>query len=126
VKIILGIFCGLVVLFAGGCALMLMAGSGYNGMFQSLPVAFIPGGIAALNVLVLIALFGTSRPHLWAFYVLALLDVLVVLALGAMWLSFGFTDSEVNTLGFVIVGGFAAKAVLTVATARKLMRSGGT
>ena len=76
-KIILAIFCGLMVLFAGGCALILVSGSGYNGMFQSLPMAVIPGGIAALNVLVLLALFGARKPQGWAFYVLAVVDVLV-------------------------------------------------
>jgi len=120
VKIILGIFCGLMVLFAGGCALIFLAGSGYNGMFQSVPGAVIPGGIAALNVLVLIALFGTSKPQRWAFYVLGGLDVIVVLALGAMWVGYGFQDQEVNVLGSLICGAFALKAALTFTLARRL------
>lgn len=118
-KILLAILCGLMVLFAGGCALIFVSGAGYNGMFQSVPAAAIPGGIAALNVLVLIALFGTSQPHRWAFYVLAVLDVIVVLVLGGMWLSYGLHDEEVNLLGGLICGAFALKAALTFVFARR-------
>ena len=119
-KIILAIFCGLMVLFAGGCALLLVSGSGYNGMFQSLPMAAIPGGIAALNVLVLLALFSARTPQVWAFYVLAVIDVLVILVLAVMWMSYGLKDSEINFLGSVLLGGLAVKALLTVLAARRI------
>lgn len=119
-KVILAIFCVLMVLFAGGCALLLVSGSGYNGMFQSLPLALIPGGVAALNVLLLVTMFGTKQTHLWAFYVLAVLDVLVVLILLVAWVSVGFKDSDMNTLGALLVAAFTVKAVLTVLTARSL------
>ncbi len=123
-KILLAIFCILMVLFAGGCALILVTGSGYNGMFQSLPLALIPGGVAALNVLLLMAMFGTKQTHLWAFYVLAVLDAIVVLILFLVWASIGFKDSDVNTLGAGLTAAFAVKAVLTVLTARSLKRRG--
>ena len=60
-KIILGIICGLVVLFAGGCAIMLVVAQATDSGAAAL--ALIPGGIAALNVLVLMALFGKSQPQ---------------------------------------------------------------
>ena len=75
-KIILGIICVLVVLFAGGCAVMLVVAQATDSGAAAL--ALIPGGIAALNVLVLMALFGKSQPQRWAFYVLAGLDVLAL------------------------------------------------
>lgn len=62
-KAVLAIFCGLMVLFAGGCALVLFSGSGYSGTFESLPGALIFGGIAALNLLVLAALSGKRKPR---------------------------------------------------------------
>lgn len=119
-KVLLGIFCGLMVLFAGGCALLLAGSSGYGGMFQSLPLAFIPAGVAALNVLVLIALFGMKQTHLWAFVVLAILDALVVLITLVAWVSNGFGDSEINVLAALLAGAFAAKGVLTALTAQRL------
>lgn len=112
-KAVLAIFCGLMVLFAGGCALVLFSGSGYSGTFESLPGALIFGGIAALNLLVLAALSGKRKPQSWAFYTLAVLDALVVVALGLMWSGFGLGDSGINTLGVILIGGFALKGVLT-------------
>jgi hypothetical protein len=120
VKIILGIFCGLMVLFAGGCAVLLLTGAGYNGMFQSLPGTIFFGGIAALNVLVLLALFGSSSKQRWPFYVLAVLDIILVLGLLAMWAGYGFQDQETNVLGALICGGFALKAALTLLTVRRI------
>ncbi len=119
-KILLAILCGLMALFAGGCALMFLTGAGYNGMFQSIPGAIIPGGIAALNVLVLIALFGTSNRRRWPFYVLAALDVIVVLGLFAMWAGYGFQHRETNMLGILVCGAFTLKAALTLLTVRRM------
>jgi hypothetical protein len=119
-KVVLGIFCGLMALFAGGCALILFTGSGYNGMFESLPGAVIFGGIALLNMLVLMALFGKRKPQRWVFYTLAVLDAAVVVILAFIWSDFGFEDSDTNLLGAILVGGFALKGILTVLFSRKL------
>ncbi len=119
-KIILGIFCVLMALFAGGCALILFSGSGYNGMFQSLPMATIPGGIAALNVLVLVALFGRAKPQAWAFHALVVIDVAAIAILALVWASLGFQDSGVNVFGAVLIGLIGIKAVLTYLAAKKL------
>lgn len=122
-KIILIALCGIMVLFSGGCALILFTGSGYNGMFQTAPGAFIFGGIAALNVLVLAALLGKRKPQAWAFYTLAGLDVIVVIALALMWSGFGAGDSGVNVIGSLLIGGFALKAALTFFYASRLGRA---
>jgi hypothetical protein len=119
-KIILGVFCALMVLFAGGCALLLVSGAGYNGMFQSLPFAAIPGAIAALNVLVLVALFGRARPNAWAFHTLAILDLVAVAVLALMWSGVGLKDSEINVIGIILIGGLAVKALLTFIAARRV------
>lgn len=112
-KVLLAIFCILMLLFSGGCALILFLGSGYSGMFQSLPGALIFGGIAALNLLVLGALFGKAKSRPWVFYTLAGLDALAVAALGLTWAGFGFQDSDINILGGLLTGAFAAKGLLT-------------
>ena len=119
-KVILAMFCGLLVLFSGGCALLLFTGSGYNGMFASLPGTFIFGGIAALNLLVLAALFGKRQPQRWAFYTLVVLDVLVVIALALMWSGFGLGDSGINLIGAVLIGSFGLKGLLTYLFAQRL------
>lgn len=128
-RIILVILCGLTALFAGGCALILFLGSGYNGMFQSSPAALMVGGIAALNILVILAFYGKRPAMRWPFYVLAGLDVLAVLVVIGFWASFGLRDGAVNMLASVVAGFFALKGGLTVAAVRKLPAtpgSGGT
>ena len=112
-KIMLTILCGLMVLFAGGCALLLVSGSGYNGMFQSVPFALIPGGIAVLNLAVLGAIWGFAKPSRAAFITLMVLDALVVLIILVTWASFGLADSQVNMLAGLTAGAFAAKGLLT-------------
>jgi hypothetical protein len=119
-RILLGIFCGLMVLFAGGCALLLAAGSGFGGMFQSLPLAAIPGGIAVLNVLVLLTLFGSRNPQRWAFHALAGIDAVAAVIVAVAWAGMGTGDSEVNTLAAVAIGILALKGALTVIAARSV------
>ncbi|MEI8178982.1 hypothetical protein [Aestuariivirga sp.] len=118
-KIILGIICGLVVLFAGGCAVMLLASqmSGDSGVGA---LALIPGGIAALNVLVLLALFGRSQPQRWAFYVLAVLDVVGAIIMAMFWSSISFQVGDIWTIALPVMAVLLLKAVLTVLVARQL------
>jgi len=117
-KIILGIICGLVVLFAGGCAVMLVVAQATDSGAAAL--ALIPGGIAALNVLVLMALFGKSQPQRWAFYVLAGLDVLAAIIMAIFWSSIASQVNDIWTLAVPVIGVLVLKAVLTVLVARKL------
>lgn len=118
-KVILGIICGLVVLFAGGCAIVLVL-SEFSGDSGASAFALIPGGIAVLNVLVLMALFGKSQPQRWAFYVLAALDVLGALVMMIFWSSISFQVSDIWTLAVPVIAVLLLKAVLTVLVARKL------
>ena len=112
-KIMLTILCGLMVLFGWGCALLLVGGSGFGGMFQSVPFALIPGGIAVLNLAVLGAIWGFAKPSRAAFITLMVLDALVVLIILVTWASFGLADSQVNMLAGLTAGAFAAKGLLT-------------
>ena len=117
-KIILGIICGLVVLFAGGCAIMLVVAQATDSGAAAL--ALIPGGIAALNVLVLMALFGKSQPQRWAFHVLAGLDVLAAIIMAIFWSSIASQVNDIWTLAVPVIGVLVLKAGLTVLVARKL------
>lgn len=119
-KIILGIFCGLMLLFAGGCALVLVLGGSSSHMTLPMPAVLITAGVAVLNLLVLITLFGSASKHVWAFYVLGIADIVVVAILVVIWLSVGFKDSGVNTIGTILVAGLALKALLTFIAAKKV------
>lgn len=121
-KIILGIMCGLVVLFAGGCAVILLVSQMTDSGAAIL--ALIPGAIAALNVLVLLALFGRQRPQRWAFYLLAGLDVLGAIVMAIFWSSISFQVNDIWTLAVPVIGVLLVKAVLTVLVARKLPETG--
>lgn len=78
-KIILTILCAIIVLFAGGCALTIFAGSGIGGALFAAPLAIIPGGLALLNVLVIGALWGKMKVRKGVFLTLVILDAIVVL-----------------------------------------------
>jgi hypothetical protein len=117
-KVILGIICGLVVLFAGGCAIVLMFAEVTDSGAAAL--ALIPGAIAALNVLILMGLFGKSQPQRWAFYVLAGLDVLAAVVMAIFWSSISFQVSDIWTIAIPVIAVLLVKAVLTVLVANKL------
>ena len=117
-KIILAIFCGLMVLFAGGCALMLVF-SGVSGSSGAIPLALIPGSVAALNVLVLLAVFGKSEPQTWAFYVLAAADVVAAIGVGVFWSAVASQITDIPTLALPVMAALLLKAGLTVLMAWK-------
>ena len=117
-KIILGIMCGLVVLFAGGCAVILVIAQATDSGAAAL--ALIPGGVAALNVLVLLALFGKQQPQRWAFYALAALDVVAAIIMAIFWSSISFQVSDIWTIAAPVMAVLLVKAVLTVLVARRL------
>lgn len=120
-KIILAIFCGLMLLFVGGCALILLANSGQGGGFAaSMPAILIMGGVAVLNLLILLTLFGSFGKHVWAFHVLGVIDLLVMAGLMLLWSSLGFVDSGLNVIGTILVGGLGLKALLTFMAAKKV------
>lgn len=119
-KIILAIFCGLMVLFAGGCALILIADGSYSSGSGSVALAVVPGGVAALNVLMLLGMFGKKEPQRWAFYVLAGVDVLAALALAALWASLAPQMADIAIIAVPLIGLFLLKAVLTLRVVRGL------
>jgi hypothetical protein len=113
-KIILTILCAIMVLFGGGCAIVLMGGSGIGGVFNAVGFAALPGGIAALNIAVLMALWGKSKPGSWVFVTLAILDLVVVCAVLLLWASFGLSDPVTNWIAGLTAAAFGAKGILTL------------
>jgi hypothetical protein len=125
-KIILAIFCGLMVLFAGGCAVILIADGSYSSGSGSVALAVVPGSVAALNVVMLLGMFGKKEPQRWAFYVLAGADVLAALALAALWASLAPQMADIAVIALPLIGLFLLKAVLTVLMVRRLEGPGET
>lgn len=123
-RIILAIFCGLMVLFAGGCALILIADGSYSSGSGSVALAVVPGGVAALNVLMLTGMFGKSEPQRWAFYVLAIVDVLAAFVLAAVWISLAGQMADIAVIAVPLIALLLLKAVLTIKVARRLERRG--
>lgn len=120
-KAILAIFSGLVILFAGGCALLLFTETAaYGGDSSTFAAALIPGGIAVLNVLVLMVMFGKAEPRRWPFYLLAAVDFLAALALGALWASVSGQMPDTAVIAVPLIGVLLLKAVLTLRVARRL------
>ena len=79
-KVLLTVFCALFTLFAGGCALTwvsFVGGGGIGGLLVLLLLA-----VAALNVLLLVGLWGTKEPWLPAFYILGAADILIAIGGG--------------------------------------------
>lgn len=114
---ILTILCGLAILFAGGCVIMTVG----LGM---LPLAAIPGGIVALNVLVILAIWRRRPPSFFAFVVLAGLDLLIATLL--FWALAAATGSAAEADLLPMRGAAALavvmllKGVLTLAAAARL------
>lgn len=75
-KILLAILCAVMLLFGGGCAVTFLSFFGNDSGGAGLLV-LIPLTVFVLNLLILIALFGWSNPWRPAFYVLAVVDVIV-------------------------------------------------
>jgi hypothetical protein len=120
-KIILAIFCGLMVLFAGGCALILIAdGSYYSSDSGSVALSVVPGSVAALNVVMLLGMFGKKEPQRWAFYLLAAVDVLAAAALLLLSLSIAGEMGDIFVLSIPLIGLLLLKAWLTIRVVRNI------
>ena len=104
-KIILALLCILMLLFGGGCAL-LMGGHGGN-------LSIIPFAIAVFNSLVLVAIFGWVDPWKPTFYIFAVVDVLIAIGVIVAALSSGGSDPTLWNLAILIAGAFALKGALT-------------
>ena len=119
-KIILAIFCGLMVLFAGGCALILIADGSYSSGSGSVALSVVPGGVAALNVLMLLGMFGKKEPQRWAFYTLAGVDVLAAALLLVLSLSLAGQMGDIFVLTIPLIGVLLLKAWLTMRVVRQM------
>jgi hypothetical protein len=67
---VLIILCGLMIVFAGGCAVI----SVVSGAF---PLVAVPASIVAANVAIILAVRGKRRPSFVAFLSLAILDLVI-------------------------------------------------
>jgi peptidoglycan/LPS O-acetylase OafA/YrhL len=110
VRVLLVILCLLLVLFSGGCSLLL----GVEGM----GLAVAPIAVLVLNSFILAALFGWADPWRPAFYILAVVDFIIagVIVLGAMMLAAnmpGGDEASLIALAALLAGGFALKGFLT-------------
>lgn len=119
-KVILAIFCALMVLFAGGCAVILMADGSYSSGGGTVAMAALPGGVAALNVLMLLGMFGKKEPQRWAFYVMAGVDLLAVLALGALWASVASQMADIAVIALPLIALLLLKAWLSIKVVNSL------
>lgn len=119
-KIILTIFCALVVVFAGGCALILIADGSYSSGSGSVALSVVPGSIAALNVLLILGMVGSKEPQRWAFYVLAGVDVLAALVLLLLSFSVAGQMGDIFVISIPLTALLLLKAWLTIKVVRKL------
>jgi hypothetical protein len=119
-KIILAIFCALMVLFAGGSALILIAEGSYGSDSFSVALSVVPGSIAALNVLMLMGMFGSKEPQRWAFYVLTGVDVLAAIAMLALAFLVSGLIGDFPVLAIPVIALLLLKAWLTVRMVGKL------
>ena len=112
-KIILTIFCVCVILFGGGCAVLLSS----SGIGQ---LILIPLAIVALNFAVLAALYNWGNIPSWPLYVLAGIDFILALVGSVFSLSSMNDLGSATWLAFVGVGIAALKGYLTVRVARNM------
>jgi hypothetical protein len=111
-KIVLTIFCVLLAVFGGGCAIML---GGQVG-----PLVLLPLGILVFNGLILAALWGWKKPWRPAFYILGVIDLLIALGLGIVLVPMIANYGSMDLLLVVPCAAFALKGVLTLMYARNV------
>lgn len=122
-KIILGIFCALMVLFAGGCAVILLGSAAQGDLATSLGLSIIPGVIAALNLLVLLGLFGKANPPRSLYFILAGLDFLAAAILMLIWIPIAGQYADVIVIALPLIALILVKGVMTVIAARRMAAS---
>lgn len=120
-KILLTIFCGIMALFGGGCALVLLPGlSSSSDLFSGSGIIAMPLAVLFFNMAALAAVWGWKKPWLPAFYILAVVDLLVALALLPIALSLSSVDKTLVPLGIGISLFFVIKALLLWRYASKI------
>ena len=121
-KIILAILCGLMALFAGGCALTALGFGVSAGDMSFAPILLIPIGVALLNILALVALFSTKTVRTWPLYVLAGIDGLVVVT--TLFPTLLYATSSEAVFGYLTAGGFLLKGLLSFVLAQDIGKRG--
>lgn len=106
--VLLVILCVLMIIFAGGCAIMAIG--------FATPLAVVPAGIVLANVLVILSIAGKRKPAFAAFFTLAVLDLVVgtpmlVAAVTSSGLNIA-DPSEAGVLAFAIA--LVLKGILTL------------
>lgn len=117
---ILAIMCGLVVLFMGGCAVILLVPQSSSNISTG-PLMLIPIALVLLNLLVLGGLLGWNLRWQPAFYVLGVIDLLVAVGSIVALVTAG-SDPILRSMSalFVIVAVvFAFKGIITFIYAKK-------
>jgi hypothetical protein len=114
-KVLLTIFCSLSLLFTGGCALTLLSIGGGGGV-----IALGLGLVAALNLVLLMGLWGKDSSWLPAFYILGVADILLGIG-GTIFTLTQLDQSDSGLDGPVVMFGAAAilKGGLTLYFARQ-------
>jgi hypothetical protein len=118
VKTILTIFCVIVVLFAGGCALTLSLFP--SGDFAYLYLLLF--GIVALNLLVLAAIFGVGNMPAWPLYLLAAVDFILAIAGSVMSVGISPNTAYLSIFNILAIVGAGLKGFLTVQVARNMKK----
>jgi hypothetical protein len=108
------------VLFAGGCAVILIADGSYSSGGGSVALSVVPGSVAALNVVMLLGMFGQKEPQRWAFYLLAGVDVLAAVLLLVLSISVAGQMGDIFVIAVPLMGLLLLKAWLTVRVVRNL------
>lgn len=101
-KYILAVMCAIAALFMGGCAVLTLAAG---------PFVILPAGLAFLNIAILGYLFGWKVQWRPAFYVLGIIDLLVMAL--SLYLAAMLPASDRTAL-ILVAGVFAAKGILSL------------
>lgn len=121
-KIVLGIFCALMVLFAGGCAVILLGNAAPGDGGAALMLSLVPGAIAVLNAVALLALLGRAGAPRGVFHVLAVLDFLAAGALLLIWLPLMSGIQGIAILAAPLTLAILLKGVFSILVARRLAK----
>lgn len=108
-KVLLTVFCVLIILFAGGCGIIVSSlGSGTPSLILL--------GAAALNLIIVITLWSATGPWRPAFWALGVIDLL--LAVGLL-VAFGKDARDLAPFLFLLCAAFGLKGALTLYYASK-------
>lgn len=118
---VLIILCGLMIVFAGGCAVVSVVSG-------ALPLVVVPASIVAANGAIILAVRGKRKPSFLAFVSLALLDLGIGLPM--LFVMLVNRNPHVNLedsfqFGLLLLAiALVLKGILTIAAASRLRQRG--